>query len=121
MVLENFLCVTWLCSIYLRGAFDIGLHARKRIRNTRRTKQILWQETRKKLNFQKSILKVAMELSCENLNFWPKSFFQMVLENFLCVAWLCSIYLRGASDIGPYARKGIRNARRTKQILWQET
>ena len=53
--------------------------------------------------------------------FLLKTFFQRLLENFLCVVWPCSIYLEGCLRSYLYARKKIRVIRHTNQKISMKT
>ena len=57
----------------------------------------------------------------KNVYFWSEFFFQMLLENFLCVVWSCSIYLEVCARPYVYARKKIRVIRHTYQKIQTKT
>ena len=119
---ENFLCIVWPCLIYLKGAPNIVIYVIKKIRNIRHVKQIMWQETWKSLDFFEDQLQKwgweAMGYPSKTPFFHPKLFFQKLLENFLCIVWLCSIYLKDASNIVFHGNKKIGTVRQTNQKIF---
>ena len=86
-LLENFLSVVWSCSIYLETCLTSYLYARKKIRVIRHVKQIIWKETYKSLDFWKIHSQNRFDVCYKKVGFWPKTFFQRLLENFLSVVW----------------------------------
>ena len=89
--------------------------SKKKIRNIRHVKQIIWQETWKSLDFWTSTSKMGLRsygISFQKLHFFhSKLFFQWFWETFLYVVWLCSSYLRDCLNIVLYSGK--KNQERT--------
>ena len=88
---------------------------KKKIRNIRHVKQLIWQGTWKSLDFWRSTSKMGLRsygISFQTPHFFnSKLFFQWFWETFLYVVWLCSSYLRDCLNIVLYPGK--KNQERT--------
>ena len=115
---ENFLCVVYLRSSYLKHCLKIVLYDSKKIRNVRHVEQILWQETQKVTFLLWKWGWGTIGLSLKNSIFDSKLFFHELLKNFLFIVWSCLIYLKDALNIVLYSNKKIGTVRHTNKKIF---